>query len=205
MTQSAGPIAWDFIFTIAGATTALVAAALSGITLYLTGRRETRQWLRDSVLDALTQFLDASFARPSRSAYEARQASGFEGDLDRFRARSTAAHREQNDALTKLRLLANDPVVRAAETLHLADDAIADAVLGSGPAPDPSDWATLRLRQKHAREALIVQARRLLGLPGGVPVGSLDATDDSRTPGAAVTTSSRRHPHRILFSLMFWK
>lgn len=186
MTESMGPIAWDFVITIAGAATALVAAALSGITLYLTGRRETRQWLRDSALDALTQFLDASFARPSRSVYEARQALGAGGNVDEFRERSRIAHSDQNDALTKLRFLANDQVVRAAEALHLADDAVAEAVLGTGPIPDPQDWAALRSKQKVAREELIVQARRLLGLPGGAPVGSLSRATDAHAgwPGA---------------------
>lgn len=80
------------------------------------------------------------------------------------------AYREQNEALTRLRLLASDPVVRAAENLHLADDAIAEAALGSGPATDLPKWGTLRSRQKQAREQLIIQARQLLGLSGGVPV-----------------------------------
>jgi hypothetical protein len=173
MTDSTGPIDWDLVITIAGAATALVAAALSGITLYLTGRRETRQWLRDSALDALTQFLDASFARPSRSVYEALQTPGSGGNIDELRERSRVAHSDQNDALTRLRLVANDQVVRAAEALHLADDAVAEAVLGAGPIPDPPEWAALRLKQKVAREELIVQARRLLGRPGGAPVGSL--------------------------------
>jgi hypothetical protein len=173
MTDMAGPVAWDFVVTLVGAATALVAAALSGITLYLTGRRETRQWLRESALDALTQFLDASFARPSRSVYEVLKAPGFDGNIVEFQQQSRAAHREQNEALTRLRLLANDSVVRAAERLHLADDAIAEAVLGPGPVPEPREWTSLRLRQKDAREELIIQARRLLGLRGGVPVASL--------------------------------
>lgn len=68
MTDSSDPFAWELVITIVGAATALVAAAFSGITLYLTGRRETSQWLRDSVLDALTHFLDASLpARANRS------------------------------------------------------------------------------------------------------------------------------------------
>lgn len=191
MTDAVGPVEWDFVITVAGAATALVAAALSGINLYLTGRRETRQWLRDSVLDALTQFLDASFARPSRSVYEALQTPGFDGNfIDEVRERSRTAHREQNDALTRLRLLANDPVVRAAEELHLADDAIAEVVLGSGPLPDPPEWAALRLRQKDAREALIIQARRLLGLPGGVPVASSDEASSIRRSTGSVGTGS---------------
>lgn len=172
MTDSGDPFAWDFAITIAGAATALVAAGFSGITLYLTGRRETRQWLRDSVLDALTQFLDASFAGLGQSVYDTLRAPGFDGNTDEFLEQSRVAHREQNDALTKLRLLASDPVVRAAEALHVADDAIAEALLGPGPVPDPPELDILRSRQKQAREELIIRARRLLGLHGGVPVES---------------------------------
>src|SRR3712207_7626403 len=46
---------------IVGAVTAITAAVFSGLTLLLTGHRETRKWRRETLLDAVAQFLDGSF------------------------------------------------------------------------------------------------------------------------------------------------
>lgn len=160
------------VAAIVGAVTAIAAAVFSGLNLYLSGRRETRKWLRESILDALTQFLNASFMRPSSRARKLIVDAASSDDLARFKQRAEEAHRAQNDALTKLRLLATRPVVQAAEKLHIADEAVVQAVLGSaGPVPEP-EWRRARAQQKAARELLIDEARKMLQLEGGAEIMS---------------------------------
>jgi hypothetical protein len=160
------------VAAIVGAVTAIAAAVFSGLTLHLSGKRETRKWIRESLLDALTQCLDASFMRPSRRVYLLLSDPAFSGDLASYRRRAEEAHRSQNDALTKIRLLASRSVVQAAEGLHRADEAVVEAVLSDGrPAPE-HEWERLRAKQKIARELLISEAREVLGLDKGAPIMS---------------------------------
>jgi uncharacterized membrane protein YdjX (TVP38/TMEM64 family) len=61
---------------VVAAVAGFTAASLSGLTLYVAGRRETRKWLRETLVDALTQFLDASFERPGRHVYRLLRSQG---------------------------------------------------------------------------------------------------------------------------------
>jgi hypothetical protein len=170
------------VAAVVGALTAIAAALFSGLTLYLSGRRETRKWIRESVLGALVQLLDASFMRPSSRARRLLLDPTSNGNLAQFKQRAEEAHRAQNDALTKLRLLAARPVVQAAEKLHSADEAVVETVLGDGgPAPEP-EWRSARAQQKIAREQLINEARKMLQLNKGAEIMSTrdKGTDSGR-------------------------
>src|SRR5262249_3590095 len=49
--------------SVLSAIAATIAAVLAGFTLYLSGRREHRQWLRNSLVDSYVNYLAASFER----------------------------------------------------------------------------------------------------------------------------------------------
>jgi hypothetical protein len=156
---------------VVAAVAALAAAALSGLTLYVAGRRETRKWLRETLVEALTQFLDASFERPGRHIYQSlRTEPAIDIKPDDYRKQSDNASDVQKVALTKIRLLASRPVVQAAETLHKIENETAALVFDYGSTESDSEWAQLRAARRAAREALISEARNVLGLDESAPI-----------------------------------
>lgn len=69
-----------------GAVAASLAAILAGLTLYVSGRRDNRKWLRDALIDAYVEFLDASFRAPNASGYELRSSNNNAPGLVAMRA-----------------------------------------------------------------------------------------------------------------------
>jgi len=55
------------------AVAATIAAVCAGITLYVTGRRDRRRWIRESLAEFYLEFLTGSFDSPGRSALGAGQ------------------------------------------------------------------------------------------------------------------------------------
>jgi len=165
---------------VAGAVTALIAAVFSGLNLYLTGRRETRRWLRESLLDTVVEFLDSSFSQPGREIWEKLSEDAESPHVAALLEQSRSNHFRQNNALTRIRLLAPRELVRSAESLHRADDRILDAVVGVESLPSTSEVVEMRNEQRVARERLITEARKPLGLGPSAPIeqhhrGSLES------------------------------
>jgi len=158
--------------SVVAAIAAVAAAGLSAATLIVTGRRETRKWIRETLLGALTQFLDASFARPGRFVYRTLRDPAWKGDPAELRRVSEAARESQKDALTKIRLLGSPEVVKAAEVLHGLEGDIEAVVFPDQPSDREPNWRDLRSRRKAARETLISEARGVLDLDRGAPIGN---------------------------------
>jgi hypothetical protein len=150
--------------SILSAVASCIAAAFAGGTLYIAGRREERRWRRDATVDALVVLLDASFAGAGQGALDASRGGE---DLRTYRAANDEAHQTQLGALTRLRLIADSPVVQTADRLHHADRKVRDAVLVGSALPSSETWAHLRARQRAARAELLDTARASLGLTAG--------------------------------------
>jgi hypothetical protein len=58
--------------SILSAIAAAIAAVLAGLGLYVSGRREHRQWLRNSLVDSYMNYLTASFESGGREVLQAR-------------------------------------------------------------------------------------------------------------------------------------
>jgi len=158
--------------SVLSAGAATVAAVLAGLTLYATGRRETRSWLRDSLVEHYVEFLTSSFSSAGQRAYSAR----VHGDTVAFSAIADRARQEYlrgTDTLTHLRILAPREVVSAAEALHTADYQVSTAMLSSDPLPSEEDWKYMRDTQRAARAAMLVEIRKSLGLGDAAPIGRL--------------------------------
>lgn len=149
---------------------ALVAAGFSGTTLWLTGHRDERKWRREAMVETLVQFFAASFVGLSRQALSAREQGE---DLEPFRNKYDAFHGTQMDALTRLRIIAPNNVISAAEKLHEADDAVRDSIFLSTVELSEEERRDLRRRRTEAREALLDAARKTLGLGKSHPIGAL--------------------------------
>jgi hypothetical protein len=148
--------------SILSAIAATLAAVLSCGTLYLTGRREHRRWLRDSLVEAYVEYVEASFAgRPARTL-ELRAAQDDAGVADQ-KEKSDEARERAMASLTRLRLIAPNDVVAAAEKLYFADvDAI--AVAFNGPVPPDDTWRAARQHQRECRDRFIGEVRKSLGV-----------------------------------------
>ena len=83
------------------------------------GAREKHKWLRDELVDTVVQFLDASFASPGNALLHKRRESRLTAQ---DHEEALGVHRSALTALTRLRVLASEDVVKCAEKLHLADN-----------------------------------------------------------------------------------
>src|SRR3954452_21205990 len=105
---------------IVAAGGAIAAAALSALTLYVTGKREQTKWRRDAVIESIVEFTSGSYGRFSERAFNARRARE---SIERYVQRADDGLRRQNAALTRLRLLASNEVVARAEAVQREDEA----------------------------------------------------------------------------------
>lgn len=146
---------------IVAAVAASLAAVLSGLGLWLGGRREERRWRRDAIVDTLVQFLDSSFASPGDVLMRKRRA----GELsDDDRQLAAQAHMAGISALTRLRVIAGTSVVEEAELLHMADDTGSDMVLLHAEPPDEIVWSRIVEERRQRRNRLLNASRKELGL-----------------------------------------
>jgi len=138
------------------ATAAALAAILSGVNLWLTGRRELNRWARDTLVESLVTFFDTSFKLRS-SCRELISLAKTDKAKIQARVKIIAAHDLETDTLTRLRLLAPSKIVVAAEALHEADHAIADAYFSI----DPETSFELALVRTRAARVEFIRAARL--------------------------------------------
>jgi len=156
--------------SILSAVAAALAAALAALTLYATGRRETRKWLRESLVEYYVEILTSSFNSAGDRGFRARQQSRV-NELNIISERARHAYRDGTAVLTRLRILAPREVVEIAERLHAADYDVSSAILGPGSLPPEETWHEMRAAQRAARDALLVEIRRSLGLQDAAPIG----------------------------------
>jgi hypothetical protein len=157
--------------SILSAIAATIAAVLAGLTLYLSGRRQHRQWIRDTLIDSYVGFLTASFESGGRKVLEVRLRGEQIASVDEYRRHASDAHDRQTDVLTRLRMIAPSNVVEAAEALHEVDHAVVNTAVASSAVPDDGIWKQLRQSQWSAQSAFVGQARHSLGLGPSAPIG----------------------------------
>ncbi|MGW5106124.1 hypothetical protein [Nocardia sp. NPDC004123] len=151
--------------SVISAVAASLAAAFAGMTLYISGRRENRKWLREALIDAYVEYLDASFA--SRGAYaRIARVEGYDASVcTEMQARTDEAYCAQAVVLTRLRLIAPRKVVSAADAIHLADGAVMRTTFERERPPiDDDEWAAARDKQHLAQEHFIRVTRQSLRL-----------------------------------------
>jgi hypothetical protein len=159
----------DIVITpeIVAAVAASLAAVLSGVSLWLGGRREERRWRREALVDTLVQFLDSSFASPGDVLMRKRLA-GTLSDEDHRSAEQ--AHLIGISALTRLRVTASAAVVEQAERLHMADDTGSDMVLVNTELPGDDEWNQMVRERRGLRDLLLSASRSELGLGSAKPI-----------------------------------
>jgi hypothetical protein len=98
--------------------------------------------------------------RYSERAFDERRAGH---STDRYTVRADDGLRRQNDALTRLRLLASNDVVACAEAVQREDEAV--MAWFSDPQADPTEaWDMLNASRQNARQAFLSAYRRAFGL-----------------------------------------
>jgi hypothetical protein len=154
-----------------------VAAILSGVNLYISGRQEMDKWTRESLVDILALFLDASF-KEAGACRSILRLSPDEKEVKRVRAAILAAHDVQNEQLTRLRLLAPPSVVEAAQRLKESGYYLAEPCFLSMNPEDVSDVLTPPVWQ--CRAQFIEAARSALGIRSAAGTGSFEANVEWR-------------------------
>jgi hypothetical protein len=155
---------WTGLATLAAA---VAAAILSGVSLFLSGRREDRRWKREVLVDTMVSLFDASFNSLDTATLDAREAGE---DLEWHRDRCLSAHAVELQALTRLRFLAKPEVVERAFELHNIEDELYEAVFKKDVHVDAAQWHELLDRRRVARTNLFNASRRNLGLRRTLPV-----------------------------------
>ena len=158
------------ITSVLGAGAAAVAAVLAGANFLQAERREQRRWVHEALVEAYVAFLDASFdlGRVARKMVDVRKDSGTDQERAATIAEADRLHAKQTETLTRLRVPASDPVVRAAETLHGRDHGVTDLSRTVETLDDAAMKTAITVREA-ARRQLIGAARRSMRLTGGVP------------------------------------
>ena len=166
--------------TTLSAIAATVAAALAGINLYVSGRRENTRWIRKILVDAYTNYLGVSFETTdtcSKVLHIRMSGEHHEQELEDLRTRIGLAHDEQTATLTRLRLLSTRQVVEAAEEVHRTDHAVVELVFQGIPV-SPDVVRDARLSAHDSRERMVRAARASMKL-GGAVAHIRDASDPS--------------------------
>jgi hypothetical protein len=162
---------WTGLATLVAA---VAAALLSGISLFLSGRREDKRWKREVLQETMVSLFDASFGSLDQSDLEARKAGD---DLDWHKERALDAHAAQLRALTRLRFLARPKVVARAFELHHIEDNLYSTLFNKPL--DMAEWARLTEKRRVARNKLFNACRRNLGLWRALPIRPFGYTGPS--------------------------
>jgi hypothetical protein len=144
-----------------------LAAVLSGVNLYVSGRREIDRWTRETLVEIFAAFLDASFMHGAACRALVRDSP--DPERQRLRADVVTAHYLEAHSLIRLWLLATSRVVTAARALIEAERALTAACFAD-TLPSTEDPEDLLEPVRLARERLIESARSVLRLRD--PTGS---------------------------------
>lgn len=157
----------------------VLAIIISLVTYVVSNRRDDTKWQRDALLGAMTQFLDGSFARYSGRAFAVRygeiqpDSRLVQRSFDAYAKRAESGKRQQNTAMTSLRLLAPVEVVAAAEKLMLEDYRVEQWF--DDPTPEHKTWGSIN-DARQAQRAVFIEAYRRhfrLGKGKSIETGAL--------------------------------
>ncbi|GIM97630.1 hypothetical protein Ato02nite_094230 [Paractinoplanes toevensis] len=153
---------------VIAATAASVAAALTGVSLFVTGRREHARWAREALVDAFTDYMKASFtcSRSCRQGATLRSSQGDSPEVEKAQAQAREAHDAQMEILTRLRILGTRSIVRAAIALHEAGHEMSDLVFESPEPLTEEDWTRADSALWRARDRFVDTARSSMKLGG---------------------------------------
>ena len=157
----------------------VLAIVISLGTYVVSNKREDAKWQRDALLGAMMQFLDGSFARYSGRAYAIRYGEIQQGaqpenaSFKPYAKRAENGKRNQNAAMTSLRLLAPAEVVAAAERLMVQDYRVEQWF--ENPTPEQQTWGSINDARQAQRAEFIDTYRRhfRLGKGKSIETGAL--------------------------------
>jgi hypothetical protein len=149
------------------------ALALSFISIWISGRREQRKFLRDTNLAVLIDFMQASFNGSIQLTWKQRNSAAPDPEyFAKLKEQWEAAASEKLLALTKLRLTASRKVIAAAYALQAYEQEFHTIVFDeSKPNIDYDEYNIRKEEQNKKREALIVAARTSLRVSKSHPIG----------------------------------
>ncbi|MCZ7423789.1 hypothetical protein O7605_31640 [Verrucosispora sp. WMMA2121] len=183
---------------IISAVAASLAAVLAGVNLVVSGRREHAKWARETLVEVLVDFVDASFESKDAVKHAIREGKPEVWppvDDACHRAQAKAAERRMRTMQSRLRLLAAPRVVDAAQHLRIETKrylALLDSPLRDALERDLQMRQNLwTLRQKFLNEAKVALAlpRPWRRVPKTTPSEGLGRPSDAdlRARATAIT------------------
>jgi hypothetical protein len=160
-----------------GAAAAFAAALFSGVSLYLTGKREERRWRRDALFSIYQRFMHLSFERSLKAVLGIKVRRGTPPfHLKALVDDEWLLHQEYDGLLTSLRLLGVSEMVHAAEVLHKRDQELVVLALRSEEVVTDIDFETFerkREENRQAKQSMLDAARASLGLDAAAPIDDI--------------------------------
>jgi hypothetical protein len=160
---------------------AALAAVFAGLNLYISGRRQHRQWARQALVESLVEYMNASFDVSRACSRISRLRSDGAGlsDLQALgEAAEDAFHKVQLPIMTRLRLLCPPEVADSAQVLH-AQDHVRLALAFKELASEDLFKDAKEARRK-ARISMINEARAALSLPRNARIPTEDEDPENR-------------------------
>ncbi|GAB7036735.1 hypothetical protein JCM9533A_05820 [Catenuloplanes niger JCM 9533] len=152
---------------VISAIAASVAAILTAVNLNLTGRRDHTKWARETSVEVMMAFVDASFAGKDavKSAIRDGGPDAWPPSPDaRCRADALTAKEQMRTMQSRLRLLSTPEVVDAAQMLRAATGEYV-RLLDADRATAVDRDADMRRRLWWLRQSFINEAKKALTLP----------------------------------------
>ncbi len=171
----------DIVLSIVTMLVAVAAIAISVWSVLHSASREQQTWRRDQLLDACVIFLNESFQRYSSTAFD--QIFGFDPTTghniskrasEKYEQRAKSALRTQNDAMARIRMLAEADVVEAAEALDVADRDVDQRM--KFPRRSNEVWDVINADRLQARTRFMSAYRASIGLGKAQPLTSRTST-----------------------------
>jgi hypothetical protein len=154
---------WAVYISAAAAT---IAALLTAVNLWLTGRRETLAWTRNALEEAFVDFLNAVYAnrQAARGIVNLKEGQWSYKNLDDWWRQVDSSHETMLNCATRMRILASDEMAEAALTLHEIMDEEIDLIAHD----DVDGYRTFHAERQHTfvedRAVFVAKARKFLAI-----------------------------------------
>jgi hypothetical protein len=160
---------------------AALAAVFAGLNLYVSGRRQHRQWARQALVESLVEYMNASFdvSRACSRISRLRSEGASLSDLQALREEAEdTLHKAQLPIMTRLRMLCPPEVADAAQVLHAQDHVRLALVFKELASEDL--FKNAKEARREARISMINEARAALSLPRNARIPTDDEDPETR-------------------------
>ena len=151
-------MSWQTVGTVFAVAISVGSLALSALNARITVRQAERSWARESSVEALVDFMQASYSGAIRKIYAARQQGQ---PFEALVVLRDSSYTMKLTCLTRLKLISSGEIVGLAKQLHQMEEQLHERVLGpQEQLPTVPEFEALKKTQNDLRDLLVSTARR---------------------------------------------